>query len=142
MSQINLNDLVILGNKRGTRNRDGMQKNIYISFRKNKNNYVEMKFYIGEEICNKLQINKNTKIKFAYNKNDINIFYLLLGIDGYTLTKEKNSNSYSSSMASAFHYIERKMVCIPDTCITLHEQQQIIELSVHSVFIRDELKPV
>ena len=108
--------------------------------RKNKKEYVGIKFYFAKNIAEKYGITDKVKIKFACSKVNLYQWFLIINDDGYTVRADANGNSFSCFMSYPFKFIDnKKLQFISENNIKFYEDKNIVSFSVVDVFKDNEL---
>lgn len=134
-----LENALIFDTRKGNRKKENKENSLYFSITKSKAGYKTMKFYIGSNIARKLKINDGTRLKFACDKEDFTIWYLIAGDTGFAVRKEKDGAAYSSSMSFPFRFIDKKMQQITDNNIEINSDKRILTFFVFNIFDKETL---
>ena len=127
-----LENAIVIEPKRGmnTKSTDGL----FFTTSKTKVGYTYLRFYIGVDLAKKIKLNESSRLTFAYDKEDHNIWYLYGSDKGFQVAKTKNGKSYMSAIKFPFDFVKKSMQEIPNNEIEIQSDKRLLTLFVDKIF--------
>ena len=114
---------------------------LMISFAINMKKYSALRFTIYAGTAAKYDIEVGNKVVLAIDKDDINVWYLLLNnYGGHKIRKQKSSNNLYLSLTNPFIHIPRIKDYIPQGDIQYVGEKDALKFSVEKMFKHKPLK--
>ncbi|HEM7045680.1 TPA: hypothetical protein U2K36_003204, partial [Legionella pneumophila] len=102
----NLENAIVFESKRSRKNIENIKNEIFFSIFKSKKGYLTLKVQIGFDIARKVKITEESKIKLGCDREDKTIWYLIIGEEGFSISKSKNESSYNSAIRWPFQFLD------------------------------------